>query len=814
MRVKPERVLVVEDEPIVALDLQRTLEDMGHLVCSVRNSFASAIEAIEQHHPTLVLMDIRLQGDGDGIHACEQIYRRWGLPVIFLTAFADATTIARAAACKPFGYLMKPFFVQELDAVMQVARSRHDAELSLVRSQRRLALVADAAELGIWEWEAGLAQIRGDARFDALLGGPISPCFTSLKALLRCVHDDDRAVVAAQLVGMGYFECTFRALRTSGDYVWLDLFGNRRREGNADVVVGAIRDVSARMAADARLRQAQIVFDTIAEGVLILDAQGKLVSLNPAFTRLCGYREDELRGRAPADFLYPAGVPVPDFALLGGAADAPASETVCHDRQGRQFNVLQQICCVRDARGRTMHFVQTVSDLSVIQASAHQLAHLAYHDPLTRLPNRRLLMDRLAQAIASCHRHAQTGALLFIDLDNFKTLNDTLGHVTGDCLLEQVATRLVGCVREVDTVARIGGDEFMVLLCELGPQRARAAERAEVVGRHIVATLSGIYQLDSASYHGTASIGATVFDSTPTPLDDLFKQADIAMYQSKKDGRNRLSFFDPAMQVAVDQRAALETQLRTAIEERQFSLYYQVQVGLDYQPVGAEALLRWDCPQRGLVAPAQFIPMAEETGLIIAIGQWVLETACAQLQAWQASPATARLVLAVNVSAKQLRQHDFVQMVQALLLRYSVEPALLKLEITESMLIDDSEATIAVMGALRRMGIAFSLDDFGTGYSSLQYLKRLPLAQIKIDQSFVHDLVEEQNDRTLVRTIITMAISLDLDTIAEGVETLAQLQLLRRKGCRHFQGYLLGRPQPIAQFNARLAQPWGDPNAI
>lgn len=456
-------------------------------------------------------------------------------------------------------------------------------------------------------------------------------------------------------------------------------------------------------------------------------------------------------------------------------------------------------------------------DISLIEQSAHlasiaierkqieeQVSQLAFYDPLTRMPNRRMLVDRLKQALAYSARSRQTGALLFIDLDNFKSLNDTLGHDVGDMLLQQVAQRLMSCLRESDTVARLGGDEFVVMLNNLGVQSLEAAAQTKAVGEKILAVLNQPYLLATHECHSTSSIGATLFYGNQQPIDELMKQADIAMYQAKNTGRNALCFFDPQMQENIASRVALEVELRKALAGQQFQLHYQIQVDSSHRPLGAEVLIRWIHPERGLVSPAQFILLAEETGLILPIGQWVLETACAQLKVWQQDELTRDLVLAVNVSAKQFRQIDFVAQVKSIVLRHAITPSLLKLELTESMLQENIEDTITTMNELSEIGIQFSLDDFGTGYSSLQYLKRLPLDQLKIDQSFVRDLATDSSDKAIVRTIIAMAQSLNLDVIAEGVETEQQRQLLFKRGCIHYQGYLFSKPVPIEQFEALL----------
>lgn len=445
-------------------------------------------------------------------------------------------------------------------------------------------------------------------------------------------------------------------------------------------------------------------------------------------------------------------------------------------------------------------------DISELMTAEEEIKHLAFFDQLTHLPNRQLLMDRLQHAFATSGRSGRQGALLFIDIDHFKTLNDSLGHHVGDLLLQQVATRFESCVRECDTVSRLGGDEFVVLLEELSEQPLEAATQAEAVGEKIFAALSQPFQLEKIVFRCTASIGVTLFSGNKQARDELMKQADIAMYEAKKAGRNTMCFFDRQMQEVINNYVALEGEMHHALEKQQFHLYYQIQVDSSNHSIGAEALIRWIHPERGSISPAQFIPLSEETGLILPIGQWVLETACAQLKNWENSALTNNLVLSVNVSARQFRQADFVDQVQSAVRRHAINPTLLKLELTEGMLLQNIADTIATMKVLKDFGVQFSLDDFGTGYSSLQYLKRLPLDQLKIDQSFVRDLAVDSSDKAIVRTITAMAQSLNLEVIAEGVETEEQRLFLLSIGCTQFQGYLFGKPAPIGQFEALLRQ--------
>ena len=445
-------------------------------------------------------------------------------------------------------------------------------------------------------------------------------------------------------------------------------------------------------------------------------------------------------------------------------------------------------------------FVGTVSDISVHKKAQEQIEKLALSDPLTELPNRRLLRDRMHQALAAAARSGRAGAVLLIDLDNFKTLNDTLGHDKGDLLLSQVAQRLLSCVRDVDTVARLGGDEFVVMLEGMAEDTEEAARRAEHVGEKIRSALNQPYFLGSVQIQSTPSIGVTLFNHQKSSIEELLKQADLAMYQSKASGRNTLRFFDQRMQSVVTARAALEVELREALDQQQLVLHYQPLVDGDGRATGAEALVRWQHPVRGLVSPAEFIPLAEETGLILPLGHWVLQTACSQLAHWAARPEMAHLTVAVNVSALQFRHKDFVSQVMSALDQSGANPHRLRLELTESLLVDRLEEIIEKMNKLKPKGVEFSLDDFGTGYSSLTYLKRLPLFQLKIDQSFVRDILTDPNDAAISRTVIALAQSLGLAVMAEGVECEAQRDVLADQGCIAFQGYLYSRPLPVAAF--------------
>ncbi len=569
-----------------------------------------------------------------------------------------------------------------------------------------------------------------------------------------------------------------------------------------------VEDITDRRRIETDLRIAASAFDAQV-GIIVTDVRGVILRVNEAFCATTGYSAGELVGQTPR--LLKSGRHDANFytAMWRSLGQAGVWQGEIWDRRknGEVYPKWMTISAVKDDKGATTHYVSTHSDISERKAAEEEIKHLAFYDPLTQLPNRRLLLDRLHQALATSRRIARHGALLFIDLDNFKILNDTLGHDQGDLLLQQVAERLSSCVREGDTVARLGGDEFVVMLENLSEGIDEAAAQVEAVGAKIVAALNAAYPLGGHEHHGTASIGVTLFGAHQEAMDELLKQADLAMYQAKASGRNALRFFDPRMQAAVNARVGLEKDLRRAVREDQFVLDYQAQVDSEGRVLGAEALVRWRHPERGLVAPDDFIPMAEETGLILPIGQWVLETACRQLVAWAGRPEVDDLTLAVNVSVRQLRQRDFVAQVLAVLASTGADPRRLKLELTESLLLDNAEDTIAKMAALKEIGVGFALDDFGTGFSSLSYLKRLPLEKLKIDRSFVLDVLTDPNDAAIARTIVALARSLGLATIAEGVETEEQRDFLADAGCHSYQGFLFSRPLPLDAFESFLARP-------
>jgi diguanylate cyclase (GGDEF)-like protein/PAS domain S-box-containing protein len=672
--------------------------------------------------------------------------------------------------------------------------------------QLRIAAAAFESHEGVVVTDAAGVILRVNRAFSQMTGYGMQDVINKKMNFLRSDHHD-----------AGFYTALWQAVLSRGTWqgeiwnrqkngavspYWLTISAVTGAEGAITHYVGTYTDITLRKQAEADLRIAATAFES-QEGMIITDAKGSILRVNRAFCEISGYSAEEVigqnpslmqSGRHPADFYQAMWK---NIHLTGGWQ----GEIWDRRKNGELFPKWLTISAVKDDDGMVSHYVGTHFDITEQKKKEEKIKELAFFDQLTGLPNRTLLLDRLKQAMTNSARNANLGALLFLDLDNFKTLNDTLGHDMGDLLLKQVAQRLTACLREGDTVARQGGDEFVVVLTDLSLDEAEAAIATEMVAEKILASLSHPYYLGEMTHNSSTSIGVTLFRGQQTSFEELLKQADLAMYKSKDSGRNAVHFFNPTMEIAVKKRVAMEDDLRRALAESQFVLHFQGQVQGNTRLTGAEVLVRWQHPERGMVSPAEFIPLAEETGLILPLGRWILETACTQLAAWACRPEMAHLTLAVNVSARQFNAPDFVSQVLVQLERTGVNPTRLKLELTESLLLHNVQEIIEKMNTLKNQGVGFSLDDFGTGYSSLSYLKLLPLDQLKIDQSFVRDVLTDQNDAAIARTIVALANSLSLEVIAEGVETQEQCDFLKQAGCHAYQGYFFSRPLPIDSFD-------------
>ena len=695
--------------------------------------------------------------------------------------------------------------------------------------KQRLDLVMEAAGLDLWENDLATGAVtRKAVKIFAELGYSAQETASYIDDLFTIVHPDDaprvKSTLADHLAGVTpHYRCEFRIRSKAGAWVW---YANHGKIMGGQRLIGVTFNIDKRrrhedqleeherQLADSERRHRELLRN-LHTAIVVHAPDTSIIYSNPRASELLGVTQEQMQGKAAFD---PAWCFVDEQGTPMAPADYPVSRVL---RSAQPLEA--QVLGVRrsptahlvwllvhafpefDDAGALKQIVVNFDDISPRKQAEEEIHHLAFFDALTALPNRRLLMNRLQAAMAASARSRQYGAVLFIDLDKFKTINDVLGHGVGDQMLLQVANRISACVREADTVARLGGDEFVVLLPELDADPGVASNSAALVAEKIRLALTAPFHLKSSPHHSSPSIGVSLFRGTDDSADVLLRQADMAMYKAKDAGRNTLRFFSAAMQLAVETHAALDADLRHAAGRGELLLHYQVQVDADARALGAEALVRWIHPQRGTVSPLQFIPIAEESSLILEIGGWVLATACAQLARWRQLPSMAHLTLAVNVSARQFHQTDFVPALAALLAQHDFPAARLKLELTESVVLNDVAEMVTKMVALRALGVSLSMDDFGTGYSSLSYLKQLPLDQIKIDQSFVRDITTDPTDAVMVKTIIDLARNFHLHVIAEGVETPAQLAFLQQHGCTAYQGYLFSKPLPIEQFETLLA---------
>lgn len=567
------------------------------------------------------------------------------------------------------------------------------------------------------------------------------------------------------------------------------------------VVIERERATAALKESEQRFREQASLLDKAQDAIFVVTMDEEIIFWNKSAERLYGWTKEEAIGKSERELCGENAsvfTTVVNEVLNSGEW---RGELTVRRKNATCFMVEGRSTLVRDDNGVPQSILSIHTDITDRKAAQREIHKLAFYDSLTGLPNRQLLLDRLQHEIVVASRRGSMGAVMFIDLDNFKVLNDTLGHDMGDLLLQQVAQRISQTVREGDTVARWGGDEFVVVVSQLGMHAADAVGRADTIAEQIRASLNSPYDLNKHEHHTTPSIGVSLFHGHSETIEELLKHADLAMYQAKSAGRNTIRFFDPQMQAAITARVALETNMRRSLLDGDFLLYYQPQLDRDGQIVGAEALLRWRHPEQGVISPVHFIHLAEDTGLIMPLGEWILDTACRQLAKWATRQETSHISMAVNVSARQFRQPDFVDKIITAINRNGANPRRIKLELTESLLLDDVDDTAKKMNRLKSFGIEFSLDDFGTGYSSLSYLRRLPFEQLKVDKSFVKDVPENHEDATLVKTIITLGRNLGLKVVAEGVMTQSQFDFLDKCVCDAFQGYFFSQPLLPGDFD-------------
>ncbi len=690
-------------------------------------------------------------------------------------------------------------------------RARRLAEHALLESEARFQVIAATIGEVIWMADVELREMfYVSPAYETIWQRSCASLHENPRSFLESVHDDDRVRVvdeirAAHAAGRPY-EHEYRVLRADGSIRWVvDRGFPVANPGGAPTrYVGVAEDVTERHRAEERLRQAAAVFESSREAIMITDLDARLVAVNRAFSEITGLSENEALGRNAG--LQQSGRHGPEFfqamwASLAGAGQWQG-EIWNRRKNGTVYPAWLSISTVCDPRGRPTHYVGVLGDMSKLKHSEEQLARLAHYDPLTELPNRLLLQSRLEHALDRAHRHGQRAAVLFVDLDRFKTVNDSLGHVAGDQLLVEVARRLRQRIRDEDTLGRFGGDEFLVLL-----EPIASPEEAAVVARDLLGALQTPFRLtDSQEAYIGASIGISIFPEDGSTAAELLRDADAAMYQAKENGRNRFCFYTADMNANAMVQLELEAALRRAVDRGEFVLHYQPKVDLrSGRVVGAEALIRW--PREGgvLESPGRFIALAEKTGLIVPLGNWVIDAGCRALHGWHEA-GWSDLRLAVNVSARQFHSGDLATVVAHALARHDVPPGCLELELTESMLMEDPAQTISILHELKRIGVRLALDDFGTGYSSFAYLSRFPIDTLKIDQSFVRNIVTEPEAATIAVSIIDLAHRLRLKVVAEGVETEPQLGYLRKRQCDEMQGYFFARPMPEELFRAQLRE--------
>ena len=707
----------------------------------------------------------------------------------------------------------RPSDSSRLLTVMDIFAARAAAELERERthgelqaSEQRLNVAIEGGDQGVWEWEPDSDRMVAFGRHFRELGYSDEKTIGSGMALADHLHPDDRAKTISEirLYLRGHkptYEVEGRLRYADGSYQWTLMRGRATAfddAGRVTKMIGTHTDISALKQSQAALEQSQkfleLIIDTVPQDIFWQDNDLRYLGCNEYFAELAGVTDpDELVGKTDQELWWAKDArrfAHQDQPLLAGDSSHFKLEMTLVDRLGVDRWVEITKVPMHDDDGAVIGILGAIYDISVLKHAEDEAQQLALYDPLTNLPNRRYFSERLESSIAAAARRGTAGALLFIDMDQFKQINDTLGHPVGDALLKVVAERLQNVTRQEDVVARLGGDEFVVLLPDLAGNFEATARQAQLVADKINESLGQPFQIEHHQFHITPTIGISLFPEPGKGVDDVLKEADTAMYSGKAAGRNVTRFFRREMEESAQQRLRIEEDLRHAVENDELEIYFQPEVNRKSRTTGAECLLRWHHPERGTVAPAQFIPIAEERGLIVDIGKWVFESAFATYNRWIRDGATDIGELSINVSSRQLRDDAFIEDLEGLLLTYRIPPHHLVLELTESTVIEDVEATIIIMERLRRLGICFALDDFGVGYSSLSYLQRLPIDQLKIDRSFIADIGRDRNDEIICQTIVAMGRHLGLKTVAEGVETQAQFEFLQRLRCNSYQGYL------------------------
>lgn len=797
-----ERVLVVEDENVVALDLTRRLKKLGYCVIGMASNAKRALSLVDKHAPDLVLMDIHIQGHTDGIEIARILYDKYQIPVIFLTAYSEETTLNRAKESKPYGYLLKPYSERELHAGIQVALEKSRADRKLRDTQVHLQLALDAGNFSTWE----ASEDKNDVILSYTVGGRVSNA-SDWSTLSQQIVPEDRARVFQRIESIKHIpdmeiEMNFEILDPDIGHRWLAMFGKSHQMSSGIKVVGVLQDITERRLVEENLKQAALVYRCSADGIVILEEQMRVISANTAFARITGFQNESVVG-SELSFLSQKVIGQKLALRVRSELEAHGfwqGQIITHRANHEPLYAWVNIGAVPDAVSSLGQYVVIISDITEIRDTQEKLSRIAYYDPLTNLPNRNLFMDRLELAMTKAKRDDLELAILFLDIDHFKRVNDTLGHQVGDMMLRAVASRLKSEIRGVDTLCRIGGDEFILII-----DRFDVIEDLIVIADKLLAALGVPLRLGSTEVIPNASIGISIYPLDAMDKDDLIKMADTAMYSAKNLGRARYAFYKPEMTTKTEHYLQREHELRYALQHDQLRMHYQPQYDVATKRiVGVEALLRWQHPEMGLVSAIEIIQVAETSDLITKIGDWVLLEVCRQCEQWRKKNVLIDRV-AINVSPRQLENSHFVAVLAAAMKRYEIAPRVIEVEITESCL-QDNEAGVHSLRELETLGVTISIDDFGTGYSCLSSLRTLPIHRLKIDQAFVRDVPEDEGACAIASAIVALGQQLKLAVIAEGIETVEQADFMASIGCEEFQGYLYSRPIPADEIEALVLQ--------
>jgi len=794
-------ILIVEDEHIVALDLKMSLEDLGHHVVATVAFGEQVLENACKHRPDLVLMDIKLAGAMRGTEAAQLVHQHLQLPVIFLSAFCDNAILEQARHSMPYGYLIKPYDRKELDASIQMALYRHQSDLKIKKSEQRLQMVMEAAQLGLWELDTQRDTLISSGLVRELLSNPPEIICDGQDKLRQLFHASEQQRLLKLLEKDRPINVVMR-LQDGIPPRWVELFARKFKSQNGESIVGVMRDITNQQHSQHQLRQAYAVFQTTAEGILILDQEFKVMSANPAFSTITGFSSNEVQGLQPDQFLYPSYPKSPQPALLSELKSSHWSgEVMCLRRDQSSFPAWQHICKVKSPQPGTQnsHYVLTFSNISALKRAEENLAKLAFHDHLTGLGNRAKLEKTLKIEVERAARNKTMLGVMYLDLDGFKLVNDTLGHHVGDRLLQIVAQRIASLTRAGDTAIRVGGDEFVIITPD-----ASHPSFYHRVAEKLLRSINEDIDLDDSHVAVSCSIGIACFPEDASSYDELLKCADLAMFAAKDSGRNRYSFFNVAMANRTQERVFIEKELKQALlNDIGLEIYYQPIIDLKRESLyGVEALIRWFHPEFGQISTEKFVQIAEQSSLIIDLGAWVIEHVCKDFKTL--STFQSDLKISLNLSVRQLEDDLLLQRIDQALVRHQVDPSRLQFEVTETAL-QDLEGKVELLTALRQRGSTIAIDDFGTGFSSLSRLKNLPINCVKIDRSFVMTIPHQSNDVEITKAVCALCQALQLEVVAEGVETLQQKEFLKQLNCDYAQGYLFAKPMPLALLADCLA---------